>query len=146
MSKRRSQSFDQCPVFPQRRHVSGAVLFFHAASMSIGTGLPGDGLEWAKRAGGAVGTDQSGIGRRVAEVGGLVWQYEVWKASSAAQFWSIWTARWNQAFESMSEGLPAAIPARAVEIRQSRPRWNLTTMVLGLVYPESLMRSLNWSR
>src|SRR5438270_891650 len=121
MSKWRSQSFNQCPVFPQRQHVSGAVLFFRAASMSIGTGLPGDGLEWAKRAGGAVRTDRSGIGRQVAEVEELVWRYEVWKASSAARFWSIWTVRWNQAFESVSEGLPAAIPARAVKIRRSRP-------------------------
>src|SRR6266568_8146038 len=114
--------------------------------MSIGTGLLGDRLEWAKRTGGAVGTDQSGVRTWVAEVGGLVWRYEVWKASSAAQFWSIWTVRWNQAFESVSEGLPAAIPARAVGIRQSRLRRNLTTMVLGSVYPEFSMRSLNWSR
>jgi len=53
--KRRLHSFAQCPVFPQRRQVSGVVLVFCAASMSIGTGLPGDGLEWAKRATGVVG-------------------------------------------------------------------------------------------
>jgi len=52
-SKRRSHSFAQCPVFLQCRQVSGVALVFRAASMSIGTGLPGDGLEWAKRAAGA---------------------------------------------------------------------------------------------
>ena len=51
-SKRRSQSFVQCPVFPQRRQVLGVALAFQVASMSIGMGLPSDGLEWAKRAAG----------------------------------------------------------------------------------------------
>jgi len=49
-------SFAQCLVFPQRRQVSGVPLAFRAASMSIGTGLPGDGFEWANRGGGAAGT------------------------------------------------------------------------------------------
>jgi len=61
-SKRRSHSFAQCPVFPQCRQVSGVALVFRATSMSIGTGLRGDGLEWAKHAAGAVG-----MGRDIAK-------------------------------------------------------------------------------
>jgi len=55
--KQRSQSFAQCPVFLQCRQVSGVALVFRAVSMSIGTGLPGDRLEWAKRS-------QDGLGYR----------------------------------------------------------------------------------
>jgi len=49
-----------CPMsgLLQRRQVSGVALVFRAASISIGTGLPGDGLEWAKRAAGAAGLGQ----------------------------------------------------------------------------------------
>jgi len=70
-SKRRSHSFAQCPVFPQCRQVSGVALAFHAASMSIGTGLPGDGFEWANRGGGAAGTGRDiARGRFMDKVGG----------------------------------------------------------------------------
>jgi len=55
-SKWRSRDFAQCPVFPQRRQVLGVVLVFRAASMSIGTGLPEDRLEWMKRAAGVAGS------------------------------------------------------------------------------------------
>jgi len=49
-----------CPMsgLLQRRQVSGVALVFRAASMSIGTGLPGDGLEWVKRAAGTAGSGQ----------------------------------------------------------------------------------------
>jgi len=51
---------------------------------------------------------------------------------------------WNA---PVTDGLPDAISTRAVEIRQSKPQQNLTTIVFGSVYPESSMRyqSLNWS-
>ena len=48
-------------VFPQRWQVSGVALAFRAVSMSIGTGLPEDGFEWANRGGGA-----AGLGRDIA--------------------------------------------------------------------------------
>jgi len=57
-SKRRSQSFTQCPVFPQRRQVLEVALAFRVTSMSIRMGLPGDGLECAKRGAGAAGSGQ----------------------------------------------------------------------------------------
>jgi len=42
-------------------------LVFRAVSMSIGTGLPRDGLEWAKRVAGAVRTGQDSGHRVVGE-------------------------------------------------------------------------------
>jgi len=70
MLKQRLHSFAQCPVFPQRQQVSGVALVFCAASMSIGTGLPGDRLEWAKHVAGTAGTGWDiARGRFVAGVG-----------------------------------------------------------------------------
>ena len=67
-------------------------LAFCAASMSIGTGLPGDGLEWAECAGGGAAV-MAGCGRGKTDkwegAEGCVCQWEAWKASSAARFWSI---------------------------------------------------------
>src|SRR6266567_3630230 len=37
------QSFAQCPMAPHRRQASAMALALRAASMSIGTGLPGEG-------------------------------------------------------------------------------------------------------
>ena len=60
--------------------------------MSIGTGLPGDGLEWVKRTGGGAavmaGCGQGKTDKREGAEGRVCW-WEAWKASSAAQFWSI---------------------------------------------------------
>jgi len=67
-------------------------LVLRAASMSIETGLPGDGLEWAKRAGGATGpVIGCGLEKTEGREGamGRVCQWDAWKASSAARFWSI---------------------------------------------------------
>jgi len=70
-SKRRSHSFAQCPVFPHGRQVSGVALAFHAVSMSIRTGLPGDGFEWVNHGGGAARTGQDiARGRFMDGVGG----------------------------------------------------------------------------
>ena len=48
MSKWHSQSFTQCPVFPQYWHVSGRAFAFLATLISMGTGLPGMGVECVK--------------------------------------------------------------------------------------------------
>jgi len=144
-SKRRWQAFAQCPAAPQRRQVSGAALAFRAASMSMGMGLPGEGLEWANRTGAVAGAGRwkTEVEEQVEGAGALTGRCEAWKASSAARFWSIWTASSNQASGSISDGHPDAIPANAADMRQSSPQWNLTTMVFGSVYPESYMRSRN---
>ncbi len=51
MLKQCSQSFTQCLVFPQHQHASGRAFAFLAASISMGTGLPGVGVECGKRKG-----------------------------------------------------------------------------------------------
>jgi hypothetical protein len=140
-SNRSSQSFAQCPVFPHQRQVSGVDLALQAASMSIGTGLPGVGLLCANWVGGNVSADLDIVmspGRELeCVVGGGPDRYEAWKASSAARFWSNWTAISNHPSESVSEGLPAAIALIAEAMRRSNPRRNFTTMVLWSVYPKS---------
>jgi hypothetical protein len=51
--------------------------------------------------------------------------WEAWKASSVAWFWSIWTARLNQASGSISEGRPDAIATKAADIHQSSSWWGI---------------------
>jgi len=62
-----------------------------AASISMGTGFPGDGLTCANEMGraglGVIGR----MGRDEGMVGGGELQ-EAWKALSVAEFWSIWVA------------------------------------------------------
>ena len=79
-------------------------------------------------------------------VGTGVTHREAWKASSVARFWSIWTARLNQASRSISESRPVAMDAKAADICQLSPQQNLTIIVFGSVYLESYTRSQNWSR
>jgi len=62
-----------CPVsgFSATSAGVGSGLAFRAASMSIGTGLPGDGFEWANRGGGAAKTGRDiARGRFMDGVGG----------------------------------------------------------------------------
>ncbi len=77
---------------------------------------------------------------------GVVWhatpeQTGVEGVASAAKSCSILIVKLNQASGSASEGLPGA-----AEIRQSRPWWNLTTMVFRSVFLESSTRLRNLSR
>ena len=60
-------------------------------------------------------------------------QWEVWKASSAVRFWSIRTARQNQASGSVSEGLSYIIPARAVEALAELHHYRLRVSVAGVL-------------
>jgi len=56
---------------------------------------------------GRAGWGGNDVRERVAGDGMLTRQ---WKVSSVAQSWFIWTARWNQASGSVSDGLPSAVP------------------------------------
>src|SRR6266568_6086882 len=49
------QSFAQCPMAPHWRQALEMALALRAASMSMGTGLPGEGWECANLAGGGTG-------------------------------------------------------------------------------------------
>jgi hypothetical protein len=89
----------------QWRQASDGVLPLWAASMSIGTGLPGDRVTCAKRAEGAGGSDlgtESKPGREESEAG---------RAHGSGPF-----APRNHASGLVSEGLPEVMPASALEM------------------------------
>ena len=55
------------------------------------------------------------------------------KVSSVAQSWSIWAARQNQASGSVSNGLPSAVPVRAVEASAELDHYCLRVGVAGVL-------------
>ena len=116
-------------VWAAQRSLGASALL--AASVHIQTRLLKGESErrWHTGVGGA-GWGSNNVQGRVAGDGMSTRQRKV---SSVTQSWSIWAARRNQASGSVSDGLPSAVQVRAVEIRQSRPWRNLTTIVFGSV-------------
>jgi hypothetical protein len=93
-----------------------------------------------------VGSASETVGSQGSEWLALGTSVESRKAAFIARFWSILTAASYHPFGSRSSGWLAAIITTASPIFGSSPRLNFTTMVFGLVYPDSEIKSQKSSR